>query len=238
MKKTLKKAIILAVIFVAAVILYFTFNQAGRNQDGNVYAAMEGATLPVAYVSMYGRDMNLMHGYRQDMGNVTARDSLTILPEDRALHVRIAGYDGNVLGIRYEIRSLDQQRLVENTRLEGWEQEADEVTAVLPIQNLLTREKEYLLRLDVDTEEHGTVYYYTRIMLTDNTNIQSMIDLAVDFSTRTFDYEQAKSLVTYLETNDTEDNRHLREDDDPFQLLHADLGEAEDAASGRSSGDA
>lgn len=206
MKKTLKKAIILAVIFVAAVILYFTFNQAGRNQDGNVYAAMEGATLPVAYVSMYGRDMNLMHGYRQDMGNVTARDSLTILPEDRALHVRIAGYDGNVLGIRYEIRSLDQQRLVENTRLESWGQEADEVTAVLPIQNLLTKEKEYLLRLDVDTEEHGTVYYYTRIMLTDNTNIQSMIDLAVDFSARTFDYEQAKSLVTYLETNDTEDN--------------------------------
>lgn len=206
MKKTLKKAIILAVIFVAAVILYFTFNKVGRNQDGNVYAAMEGATLPVAYVSMYGRDMNLMHGYRQDMGHVTARDSLTILPEDRALHVRIAGYDGNVLGIRYEIRSLDLQRLVENTRLDSWEQGEDEVTAVLPIQNLLAKEREYLLRLDVDTEEHGTVYYYTRIMLTDNSNIQSMIDLAVDFSARTFDYEQAKSLVTYLETNDTEDN--------------------------------
>lgn len=206
MKKTLKKAIILAIIFVAAVILYFTFNKVNRNQDGNVYVAMEGATLPVAYVSMYGREMNLMHAYRKDMGQVTARDSLTILPEDRALDVRIAGYDGTVLGIRYEIRSLDLQRLVENTRLDSWEQEADGVTAELPIQNLLTKEREYLLRLDVDTERHGTIYYYTRIMLTDNTNIQSMIDLAVDFSARTFDYEQAKSLVTYLETNDTEDN--------------------------------
>lgn len=206
MKKTLKKAIILTVIFVAAVILYFTFNKAGRNQDGNVYAAMEGATLPVAYVSMYGRDMNLMHGYRQDMGQVTARDSLTILPVDRALQVKVAGYDGNVLGIRYEIRSLDLQRLVENTRLDSWEQGEGEVTAVLPIQNLLTKEREYMLRLDVDTEKHGTVYYYTRIMLTDNANIQPMIDLAVDFSSRTFDYEQAKSLVTYLETNETEDN--------------------------------
>lgn len=206
MKKTLKKAMILAAIFVAAVILYFTFNKAGRSQDGSDYAAMEGATLPVVYVSMYGRDMNLMHGYRQDMGNVTARDSLTILPQDRALHIRIDGYDGNVLGIRYEIRSLDLQRLVENTRLDVWEQDADEVKAVLPIQNLLTKDQEYLLRLDVDTEEHGTVYYYTRILLTDNVNIQSMIDLAVDFSARTFDYEQAKSLVTYLETNDTEDN--------------------------------
>lgn len=206
MKKALKKTMILAVIFVAAVILYFTFNKINENQGGTVYVAMEGATLPVAYVSMYGRDMNPMHGYRQDMGQATARDSLTILPEDRALNVRIDGYDGTILGIRYEIRSLDLQRLVENTKLDRWEQDGDGVAAVLPIQNLLTKEREYLLRLDVDTERHGTIYYYTRIMLTDNTNIQSMIDLAVDFSARTFDYEQAKSLVTYLETNDTEDN--------------------------------
>lgn len=206
MKKTLKKAMILVVIFVAAVIFYFTFNRVNRNQEGNEYATMERATLPVAYVSMYGRDMNCMHGYRQDMGSVTARDSLTILPEDRMLRVRLTDYNGAILGIRYEIRSLDLQRLVENTRLESWETGADGVTAVLPIQNLLTKEREYLLRLDVDTETHGTVCYYTRIMLTDNQNIQSMIDLAVDFSASTFDYEKAKSLVTYLETNDTEDN--------------------------------
>lgn len=206
MNKTLKKAVILAAIFVAAVILYFTFNKLNRSQDGNAYAAMEGASLPVAYVSMYGRDMNCMHGYRQDMGQAAVRDSLTVLPEDRALPVRLTGGDGAVLGIRYEIRSLDLQRLVENTRLEDWEQEEDSVRAVLPIQNLLTEGREYLLRLEVDTEQHGTIYYYTRIMLTGNTNIQSMIDLAVDFSARTFDYEQAKSLVTYLETNDSEDN--------------------------------
>lgn len=206
MKKTFKKAMILAVIFVAAVIFYFAFNKVNRDQEGNVYASMERAALPVAYVSMYGRDMNCMHGYRQDMGSVTARDSLTILPEDRALGIRLTDYSGTILGIRYEIRSLDLQRLVENTRLESWESGEDGVTAVLPIQNLLTKEREYLLRLDVETEEYGTVYYYTRIMQTDNPNVQSMIDLAVDFSARTFDYEQAKSLVTYLETNETEDN--------------------------------
>lgn len=206
MKKTLKKAIILVVIFVAAVILYFVFNRGNKSQDTNAYAAMEEATLPVAYVSMYGREMNLMHGYRQDMGQAAVRDSLTILPEDRALNIRITGYDGAVLGIRYEIRSLDLQRLVEKTRLDSWELGEDGVKAALPIQNLLAKEREYLLRIDVDTEKHGTIYYYTRIMLTDNTNIQSMIDLAADFSARTFDYEQAKSLVTYLETNDTEDN--------------------------------
>lgn len=206
MNKIVKKAGILAAIFVAAVILYFTFNRQSQNQDGTVFAAMQDAALPVVYVRMYDRDMNGMHGYRQDMGQVTARDSLTILPPDRALSIRIADSDEEILGIRYEIRSLDLERLVENTRLESWEQGEDGVSAVLPIQNLLTKEREYLLRLDIDTKRYGTVYYYTRIMWTDNENIQSMVDLAVDFSASTFDYEKARNLVTYLESNDTEDN--------------------------------
>lgn len=33
-----------------------------------------------------------------------------------------------------------------------------------------------------------------------------MVDLAADFSIKTFDYEQAKSLTTYLETSPSEDN--------------------------------
>ena len=41
---------------------------------------------------------------------------------------------------------------------------------------------------------------------TEDATIQSMIDLAVDFSAKTFNYEQARDLVTYLETNATEDN--------------------------------
>ena len=206
MSKILKKAGILFAIFAAAVILYFVFNRVTREQNSTVYAAMEGSTLPVVYAEMYGREMNCMHGYLQDMGTANARDSLTILPEDRALKVRIADYDGPILKIQYEIRSLNLERLVENTALEAWDQSEDGTHAVLPIQNLLTKDREYWLRLEIDTEQHGPVYYYTRIMWTDNANISSMVDLAVNFSAKTFNYEEARSLVTYLETNSTEDN--------------------------------
>ena len=46
-------------------------------------------------------------------------------------------------------------------------------------------------------------------MWTDSTNAKDMIDFAVDFTTKTFHYEQAKDLTTYLETNDSEDNSSL-----------------------------
>ncbi|MGL5434212.1 MAG: hypothetical protein ACRDBO_02270 [Lachnospiraceae bacterium] len=206
MNKTIKRAVILLLIFVAAVMVYFILNRDSLKQDNAMYMSMENPQLPVIYTEIYGRKMNAMYGYRQEMGNAAARDSLTILPEDRGLDIHITRQAQAVLGLRYEIRSLDLDRLVENTSVENWEQQEDGVTATLPIQNLLTKDREYLLRIEVDTENYGTAYYYTRIIWTDNEAVQPMIDLAVDFSSRTFRYEDARELVTYLETNATEDN--------------------------------
>ncbi len=206
MNRIIKKVGILFAVFTAALLIYIAGNRERLLQEDTVYAAMEDSRLPVVYVEMYGRKLNPTYGYRQDMGNAVARDSLTVLPEDRALAVYVAGGREAVLAMRYEIRSLDQQRLVENTSLESWKQTADGIRGILPIQNLLARDREYLLRLELDMEQMGTVYYYTRIIWTESDYVRSMVELAADFSAKTFDYEQARSLVTYLETDAQEDN--------------------------------
>ena len=125
---------------------------------------MEEASLPIVTTEMYGRELNRMPGYLQDMGN-TAADSLTILPEDRELPIHIIGDPAGVLGISYEIRSMDRKRLVENTALEEWDAQEGSIRVKLPIQNLLTKEQAYLLRLQIDTAQKGPVYYYTRTSL-------------------------------------------------------------------------
>ena len=157
MNRTIKKVGILTAIFAAVLIVYLAGSQEWRAQKELEYLVFEKARLPVVYVEMYGRKMNPMYGYRQDMGNAVARESLTILPQNRALPVHINGGSESVLGIRYEIRSLDLQRLVENTRLDSWEEQEEGIRAVLPIQNLLAADREYLLRLEVDTQTMGTV---------------------------------------------------------------------------------
>ena len=197
MNRMIKKTGILLGIFAVVLIAYLLGSREWRVQKETNYTAFEEARLPVVYVNMYGREMNPMYGYRQDMGNAVARDSLTILPENRELSVRITGGKEAVLGVRYEIRSLDLSRLVENTKLTEWESDEDGIEAKLPIQNLLAEGREYLLRLEVDTEGMGTVFYYTRILWTTDEKAQSMIELAADFSSRTFEYDRAQELVTY-----------------------------------------
>ena len=210
MKRLGKKIIILFIIFVAAIATYFLWNQkTPENSDTMVYTSMEEATLPVVYTTMFGREVNLLHGYTQDMGQTAARNALTVLPQDRALNIRIANYPGSINGISYEVRSLDLERLVERTSLTDWSKGENGTTATLPIQNLLTKDREYLLILSLDTEEKGEIRYYSRIMWTDNENAKDMINFALDFTNRTFNYDAARELTTYLETNDAEDNSSL-----------------------------
>lgn len=206
MYQTMKKVAILICIFVVAVIIYIGFSYQGTKEDVNRYFVLKEEELPVITVEMYGYQANYLCGYKQDMGNVTARDSLTILPEDRALNIEIIGDDLQIEGISYEIRSLDTTRLIENTTLESWQIAESMITATLPIQKLLEVEEEYLLSIILDTKSAGLIRYYTRILWSNKETNQQMIELALNFSSKTFDYEDAKELTMYLEPNDSADN--------------------------------
>ena len=53
------------------------------------------------------------------MKQAVARDSLTVLPSDRALNIRIADFGGSIRGISYEVRKMcirDRTRTVEYKR--------------------------------------------------------------------------------------------------------------------------
>lgn len=210
MSRLLKKIEILSAVFVVAIAVYFMWNQKStEKKDVMVYTSMDEASLPVVSTDMFGRKMNLLHGYTQDMKQTVAREALTVLPSDRSMNIQIGDYSGSITGISYEVRSLDMERLVERTTIDKWNEEESKITATLPIQNLLTKDEEYLLVLTLDTSDKGQLLYYTRIMWTDSTNAKDMIDFAVDFTNKTFNYDQARELTTYLETSDTEDNSSL-----------------------------
>ena len=156
MGKIIKRIAVLAGVFLAAVGIYFFTSLNTMEQSETVYTAMEDPTLPVVYAALFeqgseetpwtDRNQNRLVGYRQEMDAAVARDTLTVLPEDRRLKIYYRGYGVSPLKLSYEIRSMDQKRLVERTELENWVTQGDDVEAVLPIQNLLTKGNEYLLQ--------------------------------------------------------------------------------------------
>jgi len=208
MKKTLQKAGILFLIFIIAVVVYFISARNVMEKETTVYTSMDEPTLPVIYTELSGIQINGLHGYMRDMGNQAARDSISVLPENRDLHIRIAEYGTTITGISYEIRNLSMDRLVERTEVENWSSLNGITTATLPIQNILTKNKTYLLKLILRTGEKE-IFYYTRITWPDNSYAADMVRLADEFSRKSMDYNQARELTSYLETNNTEDNSSL-----------------------------
>ena len=210
MNKAIKKFAILAGIFLAAAGIYFFTSLNNMEQSETVYTVMDAPELPVIEAELFEDQANRLVGYTQDMGNEVARDSLTILPEDRQLKLRLKYNTETPLSTSYEIRSLDKQRLVEKTEAGQWQTAEDGTEELtLPIQNLLTRGTEYLLHVTMETESQRELHYYTRILWPEQNLAQSMLQFAKEFSAKTLSETQAKDLVTYLETKNTADNSSL-----------------------------
>ena len=119
---------------------------------------MEEPCLPIVYTQMAGGEQNRLAAYRQEMGQAVSRESVTTLPQNRELEVRIAECKADITAAQYEIRSMDLSRLVERTSIEDWQNTETDIKMVLPIQNLLVRDTEYLLHLMLEVPGQGVLH--------------------------------------------------------------------------------
>ena len=160
MQKGIIKAIVLSVIFFAAVAVFSIMtNQV--NED--LTTEMAEASLPILTLYTDNIEINTLHGYTGEMDASYMRDSITPIPENRSLPMRIQTYQKVIDGISFEIRSLDASRLIANADVNEYTQEKGVIRANLEIQNLLEEGEEYLLTVCIKSGEEK-IYYYTRII--------------------------------------------------------------------------
>ncbi|MDD7388792.1 MAG: hypothetical protein PUG60_03870 [Lachnospiraceae bacterium] len=203
-KRIIIRIIVLLLLFMATVAVVFVLSRRETPVE-NVVLNREDAALPVVETKIDNIYMNLMHGYVDDMVGRYMRDTVTPLPEDRKLQLKITADGDEVKRISYEVRSLDTTQLVESTEVDSWsESEAEdgssELLVTLPIQNLLEMDKEYQLQIILQTKSHEKVVYYTRIVLSDSLQTGDMIGFIQDFHERTMDTSKASGMASYMKT--------------------------------------
>ena len=202
------RIIVLSGIFFAALLFYFMHAYRSMDRNSRVYANMGESKLPYVYMLMGEKKINPLHGYYQEMSGSVVRDSIATLPEDRKLLLFADLKKNSIEAAFYDIRSLDGSELIEKDSKAELEKTSEGVKITLPIQNLIQEGKEYQLRLRLDMGENS-VYYYTRILLGKEKMAEEMLNLGESFTRKTFSKSEAKSLSTYLESEDTMDNSDL-----------------------------
>ena len=202
---------VLAVVLILAVLTVRTTLRDAEEEEvaQAVYEEAEQITVPVVSFELLGREMNPLRGFTDDEREYTGRTDLTLLPADRRLPVLIET-DGVVLeGLRYEIRDLNGERLVERTEVSELADYGGRLRAELPIQNLIQNDEEYNMTLVLSANDGKEYSYYTRILLPSSPYTEEMLALAEEFSRKSFNQQQARDLTTYLEVDANEDNSTL-----------------------------
>lgn len=209
-KGTILKIVVFLLIFISVAALYFTLN---HKEPSLPEENLDTATLPVITMHYDGLEFNALHGYTSPMEAQYMRDVITPLSSDRQLSISIYRYDNNIVGISYEVRSLDTSRLIEDVSLEEWQVNDSDVTAVLDISTIPEKDEEYLLIIKLTTEKHGNIYYYSRIMEQSESEISAQLDFVNNFSLSTLDSAAFESYIGNLEISPSRDNTNLADVD-------------------------
>ncbi|MBE5925973.1 MAG: hypothetical protein E7270_03325 [Lachnospiraceae bacterium] len=202
MRHLLLKFFIIILVFVGTVGLYLYFN-VEREEESN--SIMGEAKLPVISATVYNKESNLLYGYTQEMEAMYLRDSLTLIPEDHKLNLNIYRYNSGIMSVAFEVRSMDTNRLIEDTTVETWSVDGDKINAVLTINNMIEAGEEYLLIIKLSTEDYGEINYYTRIMENENAHFKEQADFVLDFYNAVYS-DEPEAIISYLEPKSTQDN--------------------------------
>lgn len=214
MKKAIVKAfikgIVLGLVFFAALFVISRIMNKGNN---DLTVEMPAAEFPVIYMGMDGILYNELHGYAQEMDTAYMRDTITALNEGRSTQFRIALYGQEIDDISYEIRSVDGERLIENTQLAEYTEDADALTGEIIVKDLIEENTEYAMILMLQTESGQIIRYYTRIVWAPDFHVPEKLAFALDFHEKSFDKEAVRELARYMETNSEGDNSTLHKVD-------------------------
>lgn len=201
MNKKVIKPVVLSVLFLAALI-FFSIITNRDNKD--LTAGMPEATLPV--VQFYQKDTSVaqLHGYLERMDVAAMRDSVVPVDKKRLLPMTIDTYGKKIDEIRYEIRSLNGERLVARSDITDYSQNGNEISATLSIQNILEQEQEYVMILFLLSEKQE-ICYYTRLMQTESRYAEESMEFALQFHEYTFREDADKFIPLYMDaaTGDT-----------------------------------
>ncbi len=202
-----KLFIYIALFLIIAIVTFFSMNY---HSEIAATVTMTEAKLPVAKIKMEsGQFINRMHGYTTDIDETLMHTDFTPLPSNKKLTVVFDTYGEKVKNISYKVRDTKEHSLIEDTKVDSFDETNSTVEAILNIKNLLNDEEKYLLEIYIETENYSYIGYYTTIESGQNDDLQKRIDYILDFNAATLDTSKLNSINSYLESNASADNTNF-----------------------------
>ena len=199
------KNIIIAIIMIILVAGVVVGIVSRMNKTDDSYNATSNAVydnLPTMSAYYKGTKVGVIYGYTNKLDEATERKNIVVIPPSRSTEFRIKKNDNEIESIKYEIKSTEDGRLVDNGQIEKMKQDGNVNIFTYHANAIVETGKEYRLRFIVSSNKHKEINYYSRIIVSNNEFVQKQISFIKKFSNRTFTETQNSSLAAYLEPSE------------------------------------
>ena len=200
-KRHIKNAGILVVVFVVAVIVFSYFTNRGND---NMTADMGAATFPQITFSCGEYTVNTLSGYAEEMEITSVRDVITPVTKGR-LEANILAYDNKINSIRYRVYTLDGAEELKNDKITK-----PEKSVILSLEEEGLLEEERILEIKLNIVDSQPVYFYTRIVDGTGKNLSECLNYISDFHENALDKAEGTGIGTAIEPNEDADNATLQ----------------------------
>lgn len=200
--KWLRAVILTGVFFLAIVVFAYITNRG--NTD--LTADMGGATLPVISFGIEGYEANSLEGYTNEMEIAAMRDTITPANALGDITLHIHSYGNKITSLSYEVFSLDGETSLQKEKIKH-----PEKSISFLLGGALVPGTEGVMKVTLHTDKGKDIYYYTRVIKSDELFLNQCINFANDFHTKTFDKAQAEILSGALEPDVGGENDSFQE---------------------------
>lgn len=208
MLKLLYRGIILLGIF-AASLYYFGRDIKEEVFDMQKTVEMGETTFPVLTIRLNQDEINLLHGYSNNLNASQVRDTLTPLDDNQSFDVVIDGKGNDVKRVIYELRSIQDNKLLETDTINALEKVEDKKTARVKFKTALEKGTEYAVKITLVTSQSRKMNYYTRVKPEPSSFYKEKLDFIMDFHNSIMDKKKAEEIIKYLEPENDADNSSL-----------------------------
>lgn len=206
MLKLLYRIIILVFVFIGSLYYFSKDIKEEVFQTDKKTVEMAKASFPVVNILLDDVLINELHGYGSNINANLIRESITPITVEQNFTVLIDEGGNEVRRVIYEIREVNNNKLVETETINALEYIGENKSAKIRIKQELAEYTEYAVKITLVTSESKKMNYYTRIKKLPASYYKEKLDFVMEFHESIMDKEKAEGMIAYLEPKANADN--------------------------------
>lgn len=207
MQKIIYKLIIMVLLFGLSAGYFISNIKETSYSDKVETTEISTAGFPTISMLRGEREINLLHGYIQEIDNLGIREEITPLDNNKSIDFSIRDYNNSIIRVEYEIKDkVDNITISSGETSSGQIDEKGKRKISLKLDTELARDTEFVLKIRLVNEDGRKFIFFTTVKFTRGDKFVDNYNFAEKFSNAALAKNDEKAIKPYLEPDGSMDN--------------------------------